>query len=643
MNRFKIAIIDSGIETSHPRLAKCNISGVTFLKKEERLVCLPEFGEDEIGHGTAIAAIIHRMIPDVELVGVKLHTTDVGHVSEDLMCEALNWCLLQEDIKVINISMGISNASSSERLFDLCKKAFEQNVVICAAAHNMPGQECYPAYFPFVFGVTSGHIKNKTDYGYIEGSPLNIVAKGTTQRVAWRGGSYKITSGNSFATAYFTGIAANLRFENPNISLAELILKIKKGARPEIRAIQYVLKGEGLEITQNLLNEDEGRSMFDMQYGKEYVSRVALFPLCEKEIGTILNFRDQCPYEITKYYDYPRKYKFQNLNHMLNYPVTRRITDEDFEQFDTLVVGYFLDQLFDANILFGYELIEKAIQQNKHFIIFDKDIYRYIKQQLTLPENSTYTGLLYMPYVDKNVYDRTLSYNYLPPVNVPVLLVVGTSNKQGKITTQMRLKKRLKAEGYRVAHVTTEPQGLLLGADYAFPFGHKATVSVNQDVWGLFMNAVMKGVNYFNTPHLILTGTQGQLIPRDKSHRSLYKKGSVSALHYLMGVLPDAVVCAINPEDTVEQIRNVADTIRVFSKAKLLFYVMTPWMREYKRNRMGKLVAANRLLQKEEMGERMDAFSESLGLPVIDIMDNGNDTFILKCIENAFTKKTKRC
>lgn len=643
MNSFKIAIIDSGIEITHPRLAGCKISGVTFSKKGEDRICLPELGKDEVGHGTAVASIIHRLLPEIELVGVKLHTFNVDAVSEVLVCEALEWCLRQDEIKVINISMGISGSPPSVRFFNLCKLAFEKEVIICAAAHNMPGQECYPAYFPFVFGVTSGHINNKWDYGYMEDSPINIIAKGTTQRVAWKGGTYKITSGNSFATAYFTGIVAKLRFANPDDSWNELLMKIKQGAKPQIHAIQYVSKGVGVEITKNPPTETEGKALFNIQWNKDYISRIALFPACEKEIGTIINFREECPYAITKYYDYPRQYKFLDLNNRAAYPITRRIADEDFEAFDTLVVGYFLDQLFDANILFGYELIEKAIGKNKNFIIFDKDIYQYIKQQLVLPQNCGYIGRLYMPYVDKEVYKRTLLFNYLPSVNVPVLLVVGTSNKQGKITTQMRLKKILKTEGYRVSHVTTEPQGLLLGAQYAFPFGYKATVSINEDVWGIFMNTVMKGVNYFNAPHLILTGTQGQLIPRDKSNRSLYKKGSVSALHYLTGVLPDAVICTINPEDSIELIQNVTDTIRIFSKAKLLFYVMTPWVREYKKNRMNKQVASNHLLSKEEMKQRMAIFSQALGLPVIDVMDPANDPFILECIENAFTKETGGC
>lgn len=643
MSRFKIAVIDSGIEITHPRLVGCKISGVTFTKKEGNVVCMPEWGEDEIGHGTAIAAIIHRLLPEMELVSVRLQTTTNGGVSEDLMCEALAWCLAREDVKVINISMGIADASPSVRFFELCRQAYEKEVVICAAAHNTPGKACYPAYFPYVYGVTTGYIQNKWEYGYIEDSPLNIVAKGTTQRLAWRNGSYKISSGNSFATAYFTSIVARLRLENPNNSFEELHQKIKQGANPEICAIQYVSKGVGMEILKEVPSEVEGRMIFDIQRGKEYISRVALFPICEKEIGTVLNFQESCPYEITTYYDYPRRYKFQNLNHTDDYPVTRRIAEEDFERFDTLAVGYFLDQLFDANILFGCELIQMAIRKNKHFVIFDKDIYRYIQQQLALPENKGYTGYLYMSYVDNEVYKRMLMFDYLPPVDVPVLLVVGTSNKQGKITTQMRLKKILKAEGYRVSHVTTEPQGLLLGADFAFPFGYKATVSINEDVWGLFMHIVMKGVNHFNRPHLILTGTQGSLIPRDKSNRSLFKKGSVSALHYLTGVLPDAVICAINPEDTIEQIRNVMDTIRIFSKAKVLFFVMTPWMREYKKNRMNKVVAANRLLSKEEMRQRMAMFSEALGLPVLDIMEETNEPLVLAYIERAFTKENMKC
>jgi hypothetical protein len=632
---FKIAIIDSGVDTTHKRLLKCDVSGITFYKKGCVIECIHDSFKDEVGHGTSIAAIIHRIVPEIKLVAIKI-ATEYSKPCEELLCTALKWCIQQNDIRVINISMGVERYSSVSTLYNLCKQAFEKEIIICASSHNMPGRECYPAYFPTVYGITSGYVKSKIEYGYIENAPINIIAKGTTQRVACLDGSYKITSGNSYATAHFTGIVAKILMENQIKSFNAVLEKIKEHATADVHAIQYIRHDNRCFLPESIPSEIDGLRLFSIQKNKEYVSKIALFPACEKEIGTIINFKKQCPFEITIYYDYPRKTSYNSIYQDCR--VTNRIVDSDFMNFDTIVIGYFLDQMFDANVLFGYELIEKSLRCSKNLILFDRDVYDYVRQRLLLPEHKTYSGNIYIPYVDRVVYEETIRFNYLPNVSAPVILIVGTSNKQGKITTQMRIKELLKTEGYKISHVSTEPQGLLLGADYVFPYGYKTTVTINEDLWGIFMNTVLKGVNYFHAPDIVITGIQGQLIPRNKSNKDLYKKGSLSSLHYMTGTLPDAIICAINPQDTVEQIKNVIDTIRIFSNGKLLFFAMTPWLLGFKKRGSNKMIVSRRLLSQEEKGERMCFFQEQLGLPVLDIMDSSNESFILECIEKTFTK-----
>jgi uncharacterized NAD-dependent epimerase/dehydratase family protein len=217
---------------------------------------------------------------------------------------------------------------------------------------------------------------------------------------------------------------------------------------------------------------------------------------------------------------------------------------------------------------------------------------------------------------------------------------VGTSNKQGKITAQLRLKEILMSDGYKVSHVSTEPQGALLGADFVFPYGYKSTVEINEDLWGKMISIVMKGVEKYNSPHVIISGTQGIFIPRTRSSSELSNEGMLSSLHYMSGVLPDAVICAINPQDSVELIQDLLKTVEIFSRAKFLFFVMTPWLRNFKQGTEQNTIATHRILDGKEMVEKMLYFQNQLGFPVIDIMDRTNDSFILKTIENAFTKES---
>ena len=393
-------------------------------------------------------------------------------------------------------------------------------------------------------------------------------------------------------------------------------------------------------MPKELPAEEEGEKIFCLKQNLDFVSKIALFPVCEKEMGTVVNFRHLSPFEIVKYYDYPRSFNVFDSNHTQTIAITNRIIDTDFETFDTIVIGYFLDQMFDANILFGYELIEKSIQYNKNFILLDVNVYRYIKSQLELSKNINYTGKIFMPVVNHRKFNDVMHYRYVPNVSVPVVLVVGTSNKQGKVTTQMRLKEVLISEGYKVSHISTEPQGALLGADFVFPYGHQSTVEVNEDLWGKMMSVVTKGVEKYNSPHIIISGTQGKFIPRSRSSVELSSEGMLSSLHYMLGILPDAIICAINPQDSVEMIQDLVKTIQIFSNAKLLFFVMTPWFRNYKQGVKQNTIATHRILTSDEMSETMSYFQNQLGFPVIDIMDMTNNEFILKSVENAFAKES---
>jgi len=637
INDFSIAVIDRGIDFLHPRLIKCKNSGIAISGNDNGLKYEADYTDDS-GHGTAIAGIIHKIVPSIKIVAVKLYSD--GSINEEiLLCEGIKWCLLQKNIKIINISMGVTNRNPLPLLYELCNEAHSKEIFICASSYNMPGYECYPASFSSVFGVASGYVKNKLEYGYIDNADINIIAKGTTQRLAWNNGKYKISSGNSYATAYFSGILGKMILDYPGKSFTEMQQLIKENAQENVRLMQYVKSTDTTYIHQEIPTEEESRKIFSLKQKLDFVSKVALFPVCEKEIGTIVKFRHLSPFQIVKYYDYPRSFSVFNNSHTLTVPITNRIIDADFEEFDTIVIGYFLDQMFDANILFGYELIEKAIQHNINFIVWDRNVFRYIKELLNLSNNQGYSGNIYVPLIDNKMFNDVMLYRHMPDVSVPIILVVGTSNKQGKFTTQIRLKEVLASKGYEVSHVSTEPQGVLLGADFVFPYGYNSTVDVNVYLWGKMIDVVMKGVEKYNSPHIIISGTQGIFIPIIRSSSELTNEGMLSSLHYMSGVLPDGVICAINPQDSIEMIQNLLKTIEIFSNAKFLFFVMTPWFRDLKQGAEQNIIATHRILKNEEMTEKLLYFQNQLGFPVIDIMDRINDDFILKIIEDAFANE----
>ena len=630
----KIAIIDSGLDAEHPRLGACKHTGIAFIRTETELYNDPDY-HDEKGHGTAMAALIHRIAPWAELVIIKLSSFR-NTPDEEMICAGWEWCLTQKEIGIINISLGVESDTSHSRMYELSKKSAELGIFICSAVTNRPGAKSFPAYFPDVIGITSGFIKNKLDYGFLNyGEGVNIVAKGTTQRVAWKNQGYKITSGNSYATAYFSGILSKLLKENPSvISHKERLHLIRSHATEGIRLVQFIRKDDRSYLPEVSASNIDGEQLFCLQ--KQFhdkIGTLALFPACEKEMKTLIEFTKDIPYRITKLYDYPRQFSFikQPLHETCS-----RLSEPDFKEFDTIAIGYFTEQMFDANILFGYELIELAFKKNKNMITWIISVYDYLqKKKIDYPD---YKGFIWAPVINKGIFNEVMRFKYLSAFKTPVVMVIGTSNKQGKITAQMQLKKILSQEGYAVSHISTEPQGVLLGADFLFPYGHSSTVDLQSDIWGSFLTVLMKGIEKYNKPNIIITGSQGTFVPRNKSSQSLSGVDLLDSLHYFCGIQPDGIVCAINPEDTIEQINNVIRTAQIFSKGRILFLIMNPKMRTFKiQTGQNRVIASHQILSKAEMDEKMEYFTQALNLPVIDIMDTTKAPWILSTIEKAFS------
>lgn len=635
---FRIAIIDQGVDHDHDRLKDCNISGITMLKTAEGYTLRNDVYADDTGHGTGIAAIIHKMAPDQPLLCVKIASED-KRLSEDLLTEAIGYCLEQKDVRIINISMGIPTENPSAQLYEMCNKAERNNVLIVAAAYNFPDTSCYPAHFPTVYGVSTGLVSNKYEYGYSEEGPINILAKGTTQRVATLDNGYRISSGTSFATAHFSGIAAVLLKDSPVAAIAEWRQVLCQGAKKGVQQLLYFRNDVRTKVYKKDRQqfEEEGRQLFTSIGRAAFAEKIAIFPVSEKEMKTVLEFPEHCRFIVTCLLDYPVRMIMQADGKKAGIPpVIRDLKKIDLSSFDTIVCGYFLDQLVDANIAFSISLVQKCLDQNKHFICWDVDVYHLIKKFIG-ERGPACTSRIEVARVTREMYNDIREYNNLPFLKTPVISVVGTSNRQGKITAQLRIKQILEDTGYKVSHISTEPQGMLFGADLVFPYGYKCPIEPPEQEWSRLLRIALRGVQRYNQPDVILTGTQGGLLPRTRAISNELGH-DLSSLHFLLGVQPDAICCAINPEDEAEMILQSIGVIQSYCKSKLLFYFMTPWARTILTDEgMQNSLSRRHLLKKEEREEKMHLLSKRLGASVIDIMDAGNDGFILNAIQEAFS------
>jgi subtilisin family serine protease len=117
--RIRIGVIDSGVHLAHPHVG--NIAGgVTIANATQDRSSYV----DHLGHGTAVAALIHYRAPQADLFTVKIfHHALVANVADVLA--AIDWCL-QNEMHLINLSLGTTNCDH--------RRAFEQAIARTAAA-----------------------------------------------------------------------------------------------------------------------------------------------------------------------------------------------------------------------------------------------------------------------------------------------------------------------------------------------------------------------------------------------------------------------------------------------------------------------------------------------------------------------------
>ena len=147
-----IAIIDSGVDVRDPRLSRAKLTGWNITLNATAHALLASDYADENGHGTEIAAAVHAVAPEAELMCIKIMDAKL-RTSADLMAAAIELAA-KNGAGVINLSLGTPNMGKALLLRDCCANAVERGAIVIAAAHPK-GERAYPADLPEAVGVAS--------------------------------------------------------------------------------------------------------------------------------------------------------------------------------------------------------------------------------------------------------------------------------------------------------------------------------------------------------------------------------------------------------------------------------------------------------------------------------------------------------
>jgi subtilisin family serine protease len=148
MNRpVRIGVLDSGVCRTHPHVGKI-VDGITITADG----AIAGY-EDNLGHGTAVAAIIHHLNPDADLVAVKIFDGKLA-TSLRTVIRAIDWCL-DHDIQAINLSLGTLNSEYRSAFEEAVERTREAGAVIVSAL-EMNGDPALPGSLAGVVGVMEG-------------------------------------------------------------------------------------------------------------------------------------------------------------------------------------------------------------------------------------------------------------------------------------------------------------------------------------------------------------------------------------------------------------------------------------------------------------------------------------------------------
>ena len=217
----KVAVIDSGIEATHPALGPKGVQGyVAVSEGADGIVYNSEPHDDAFGHGTACAGIIRAAAPDCDLYSVKvLGATLSGRGS--VFAAGLKWAI-ENGMNVCNLSLGTPKRDFFGILHELADLGYFRNIMLVAAANNMPVPS-FPSVYSSVISVAS-HDRVGDPYllYYNPHPPVEFGAPGIDVRVAWRGGQWITATGNSFAAPHVSGMVTRILGKHQELNVFQM-------------------------------------------------------------------------------------------------------------------------------------------------------------------------------------------------------------------------------------------------------------------------------------------------------------------------------------------------------------------------------------------------------------------------------------
>jgi subtilisin family serine protease len=255
-DRILVAVIDSGVDASHPELAGVIADSLDTVG-----------GGEPHAHGTGIAGTISAhsrlmgVAPRAKVLTVRAFDPSGGGAEGTTfnILKGLEWSVAK-GARVINMSFaGPKDPALSRSL----AAAHKKGVTLIAAAGNAGSKSppLFPAADPNVIAVTAIDAEDKLFQASNRGNHVAVAAPGVDILVPSPGAAYQVSSGTSFAAAHVSGIAALVLERNPGLSpdsLRRILLSTAKDLGPKGRDRDF---GVGLADAYQAVRSAEGKPL----------------------------------------------------------------------------------------------------------------------------------------------------------------------------------------------------------------------------------------------------------------------------------------------------------------------------------------------------------------------------------------------
>lgn len=322
-----VAVIDSGIGAQDIKEMQCKIETYEVVEEEGNLV-LRVGGEDLNGHGSLCISTIYKECTQVEIISIKIFDKELK-TSIKYLEYALE-CLLYRDVKIINLSLAMTEKIDTSKLFALCNKLEEQGKIIIAAVENGK-HSSEPANYKQIIGVQGENIKD--NMWELRFGNLNFIKQSIPFLHLDHNNTFQMFGNcNSSAAAMMTGIVAKMMLEQPDITKKDIVKKLKGMSVRKfnfeknfsINRLHPCFKDESIDYDEDKLKKIENvlgnffdikdskifysYALYSSQIGGRNLDYFTLMQCFEKEFDfKIENYRTVSKYDCTSIYSI---YKF---------------------------------------------------------------------------------------------------------------------------------------------------------------------------------------------------------------------------------------------------------------------------------------------------------------------------------------------